>query len=78
MRRHMRRLGGLARRYGHASMAQVHSAAADIRKLARDNAVVTAAVLGAATGAVAGEMGAGTGALLGLVSGVAVEEVTKK
>jgi hypothetical protein len=68
----------LARRYGHASMAQVHSATADLRKLARDNAAVTAGVLGAAAGAVSSELGVGTAALVGAVAGVAIEMTLKK
>lgn len=73
-----RRRHGLMRRYGHATMASVHSATAEIRKLARDNAPITAALLGAAAGAVSSELGVGTAALVGGVAGVAIEQATKR
>lgn len=72
------RFRGLARRYGHAGMSGVHSTMGDIRKLASDNAPITAAVLGGAMGAIASEMGVGTAAMLGAVTGVAAQQLTKK
>lgn len=74
----MRRMRALARRYGHASMAQVHSVVADVRKLARDNAFATAGLVGAGAGAIMAGQTAGAAAIIGAVTGVAVEEITKK
>jgi hypothetical protein len=59
-------------------MAAVHDVLGDVRKIARDNAPVTAAVLGAAAGALSSEMGVGTAALVGGVAGVAIEQTTKR
>jgi hypothetical protein len=77
-RRIRRRAGSLARRYGHASMAQVHETMGHVKRLARENAPIAAAVVGAGAGAVAGTLGVGTGALVGLVAGIAIEEAAKK
>ncbi len=73
-----RRLGGLARRYGHASMTQVRSAVSDVKKLAEENPTVSAVIIGAGVGALAGEMGVATGAIMGAMAGVAAEKITSK
>lgn len=59
-------------------MAAVHNTVAEVRKLARDNAPITAAVLGAGAGAIMSSQGTGAAAIIGAVTGVAIEEVTKK
>lgn len=74
----MSRRRGLARRYGRASMAQVHNVVADVRKLARDNAFATAGLIGAAGGALMAEQSLGAAAIIGTVTGIAIEQVTKK
>lgn len=81
-----RKLGKLAKRYGlsrrkrygHMSMEQVSHNATELRKVARENAPVTAAAVGAAAGALAAGVGVAPAAIIGAVTGVAIEEVTKK
>ena len=73
-----RRARGLARRYGHSAMTAVHGFTADIRKLATDNKLATAGLVGAAAGAITTGLGVGAAALVGAVSGIAIEEVTHK
>lgn len=74
---HHKKKGALARRYGH-SMAQVHSAIADVRKLAADNPIVTAGLVGAGAGAVIAGMSATSAAVVGAVAAVGIEEATKR
>ncbi len=73
-----RKLGALARRYGHASMKQFEEATASIRRIARENPLPVAAIIGGGVGAIAAGMGAGTAAILGAGAGIAFEEISKK
>jgi len=78
MSKRRKRGRALARRYGHFGMQDIHSATANLRKIAQDNPAVTAAALGASASALASGMGSGTAALLGAVAGIAVEQATRK
>ncbi len=78
MSKRRKRGRALRRRYGHFGMADVERSTATLRKMAHDNPAVTAAALGAASGAIAAGMGAGTAALLGAAAGVAVEQTVKR
>ena len=73
-----RRGRALRRRYGHFGMADIHKGTADLRKLASDNPLVTAAAVGAAGGALTAGMTTGSAALIGAMAGIAVEEAVKK
>ena len=73
----LRRKFGLARRYGH-SMADVSGVMTDVRKVARENSMITAGMVGASAGALTSTMGVGPAAVVGGVIGIALEEVIKK
>jgi hypothetical protein len=73
-----RKLGKLARRYGHSAMKSVEETTASIRKMAHDNPTVTAAAAGAGLGALAAGMGIGTAALLGGAVAVGAEKLMTK
>lgn len=77
MRRHVKKLGKLARRYGHMSMKSVEDATGSIRKIAKDNPEVTALIAGGTVGGVAAGLGVGTAILLGAAAGYGAEKLTK-
>jgi hypothetical protein len=75
----IKKLGSLARRYGHASLASAGAAAkrvgASAENFAEDNAPLVAAALGGAAG---GLVGAVPGAIVGASAAVAIEEAARK
>lgn len=73
-----RRGRALARRYGHMSMKIVEDAAASVRRLAKDNPMVSAGLGGAAVAATAAGMGVGTATLLGAAAAVGAEQLLVK
>jgi hypothetical protein len=68
----------LAKRYGHFDMGKVHKATADVRKLASDNPLVAAALVGSGIGAIGAGMTLGGAALVGAAAGIAVEQALTK
>ena len=68
---------GLARRYGHFGLDDVSKDLGGIKRLARENPLVTSVAIGAAAGAAASGLGATSASMVGALAGATVMEATK-
>jgi hypothetical protein len=64
-------------RKGHFSMKSVEDFTASVKRIAKDNPLVTAAGLGAGAAGLAASMGTGTAALMGAGSAIAAVKLTE-